>query len=252
MRPGFRRILNVRLLQPCRSALRHPRLVWLAITSKDKGSVLKEHLAIHLQEPRKTFDSSLDLIEFACQAIDADSLSCFRLGYLYDICLRVRPEKVVETGVHHGVSTAFILKALKETGGRLYSIDLPNVEYQTDDLATQSDALLGPEPGFLVPEALRTNWELKIGDARSILPTLLTSIGPIDLFHHDSMHTYEHMKFEFETAFPHLREGGLLLSDDVSWSRAFEDFCRTRNLDYRVHRGIGITLKPVSKSRATN
>ena len=249
MQPGFLRTLSTRLLQPCKSAVRHPGLIWPTITGKEIGSVLKQHLAIHLQEPmRKTFEPAPDLIKFTCQAIDTYSHSCFRLGYLYDLCLRMRPAKVVETGVHHGVTTAFILTAMKETGGRLYSIDLPNAKYQTDNQSNQNDALLGPETGFLVPQDLRTNWQLMVGDSRELLPTLLTSIGPIDIFHHDSMHTYEHMKFEFETAWPHLRDGGLLLSDDVNWSRAFEDFCRTLELDYRIHRGIGIAAKRVLNS----
>jgi len=244
MQPGFLRTLNTRLLQPCKSGFRHPSLIWPAISRREKGNVLKQHLAIHLKEPMRTLEASPDLMNFICQAIDDDSHSCFRLGYLYDICLRIRPERVVETGVHHGVSTAFILKALKETGrGRLYSIDLPNVEYQTDNQSKQNDVLLGPETGFLVPQDLRVNWDLLTGDSRKLLPTLLRSIGPIDIFHHDSMHTYDHMKFEFETAWPHLRDGGLLLSDDVNWSKAFEDFCRTKKLDYRIHEGIGIVLK---------
>ena len=245
MEPGFLRTLSTRLLQPCKSAFRHPSLIWPAITGKERGSVLKQHLTIHLKESLRTsFDVSPDLMNFICQAIDDDSHSCFRLGYLYDICLRMRPERVVETGVHHGVSSAFILKALKETGrGRLYSIDLPNIEYQTDHQSKQNDVLLVPETGFLVPQDLRINWDVLIGDSKEILPTLLRSIDPIDIFHHDSMHTYEHMTFEFETAWPHLRAGGLLLSDDVNWSKAFDDFCKTRKLEYRIHKGIGIALK---------
>jgi len=248
MQPGFLRTLSTRLLQPLKSAVRHPSLIGSALRGREIGSVLEQHLAIHLQEPmRKTLDAS-DLINFTCHAIDANSHACFRLGYLYDLCLRMRPEKVVETGVHNGVSTAFILNALKETGGRLYSIDLPNAKYQTDNQSRQDDVLLGPEPGFLVPQHLRANWELLIGDSRQLLPSLLRSIGPIDIFHHDSMHTYEHMTFEFEAVWPHLRDGGLLLSDDVDWSRAFEDFCSTRKLNYRIHKGIGIASKSMQLS----
>jgi len=249
MQPGFFRTLSTRLLQPCKSAVRHPSLIGPVLRGTEIGSVLKQHLAIHLQEPMtNTLEPSPDLINFTCQAIDAHSHACFRLGYLYDLCLRMRPEKVVETGVHHGVSTAFILNALKQTGGRLYSIDLPNVKYQTDNQSRQDDVLLGAEPGFLVPQHLRVNWELLIGDSRQLLPTLLRSIGPIDIFHHDSMHTYEHMKFEFEAVWPHLRDGGLLLSDDVDWSRAFEDFCSARKLNYRIRKGVGIAPKNIRHS----
>jgi len=48
---------------------------------------------------------------------------------LYVIVRLLKPEKVVETGVAAGVSSAFILEAMDDNGiGTLYSIDLPNYE----------------------------------------------------------------------------------------------------------------------------
>ena len=38
---------------------------------------------------------------------------------------------------------------------------------------------------------------------------------------HDSLHTHRNMRREFDTVWPHLREGGLLLADDVERNRAF-------------------------------
>ena len=46
----------------------------------------------------------------------------------------------------------------------------------------------------------------------------------IDIFFHDSLHTFEHMYFEYKTAWPHLSEAGILLSDDIYWSSAFHRF----------------------------
>jgi len=41
---------------------------------------------------------------------------------------------------------------------------------------------------------------------------------------HDSLHTYEHMLWEFRQAYPHLPAGGLLFSDDAKWNSAFPEF----------------------------
>lgn len=50
---------------------------------------------------------------------------------------------------------------------------------------------------------------------------LLQHLGQIDLFLHDSLHTQEHMRFEFEEAWAALRPGGLLIADDIQGNRAF-------------------------------
>jgi hypothetical protein len=133
--------------------------------------------------------------------------------------------------------------ALEKNGkGLLYSIDLPNVDF---------DATIPPGkmPGWIVPKKLRTRWQLIIGDSKDILPVLVGKLRSIDVFIHDSLHTYEHMMFEFETAWPYIRMGGLLISDDVFSNKAFQDFCR-RVKAYSIIRcyvdselGIGIIRK---------
>ena len=37
----------------------------------------------------------------------------------------------------------------------------------------------------------------------------------IDIFFHDSLHTYDHMMFEYLTSWDYLKEGGVLFSDDI-------------------------------------
>jgi len=44
------------------------------------------------------------------------------------------------------------------------------------------------------------------------------------LFIHDSLHTRSNMTWEFETVWPHLRPGGVLIADDVQGQSAFEEF----------------------------
>jgi hypothetical protein len=56
---------------------------------------------------------------------------------------------------------------------------------------------------------------------------LLESLGDVDVFIHDSEHTYGTMMFEFKSVWPHLRRLGVLVSDDIEESRAFHDFARS-------------------------
>jgi len=152
-----------------------------------------------------------------------------------------RPEIVVETGVANGVSSAYILLALqKNQKGTLYSIGLNDPQY----LPT------GKSLGWIVPDSLKTRWKLLTGDSLVLLPSLLDQLGRIDLFIHDSLHTYDHMLWEFRTAFPHLRPGGLLFSDDAGWNAAFSDFCKEVSPEHSaILRGIGFLQKPLQPQR---
>jgi len=123
---------------------------------------------------------------------------------VYTIVRALRPEIVVETGVSNGISTYFILKALEQNKkGLLYSIDLP------PEISTASIPY-GKEIGWLVSKELRHRWRLLLGDAKEMLPKLLSELHEIDVFLHDSDHSYKHMTFEFRTAWKHLRSAGFL------------------------------------------
>src|SRR5207248_1632863 len=98
----------------------------------------------------------------------------------------------------------------------------------------------GRAPGWIVPDWLRSRWQTHIGDAVKLLPALLQDLGTVDMFIHDSQHTYEHMKFELELAYPYVRGGGLLLADDASWNLAFSDFAREMGSPAaKIIRGVG-------------
>jgi len=136
---------------------------------------------------------------------------------LYVICRVLRPRIVLETGVASGVSSTYILHALDRNKlGMLYSVDFP----------TSTDAL---PSGWLVPDRLRNRWQLTLGKSSEKLPALLDEIPKVDVFLHDSDHSYKNMMFEFRTVWPHIPEGGLLLSDDTHMNRSFFDFAREVN-----------------------
>lgn len=146
--------------------------------------------------------------------------------FLYFIIRCAKPEVMVETGVAHGVSSWTILNAIHRNGkGKLYSIDLPNL-----DLKSYNPENLSQQSGWVVPNILRDHWELKLGSSHDLLPLLAQRLGKIDVFFHDSDHSYENMMFEFNTVFPFLSANGLLISDDVHKNESFTHFTSSKNL----------------------
>ena len=55
------------------------------------------------------------------------------------------------------------------------------------------------------------------------LPGLLRGLGMVDIFIQGSLHTYEHMKFEFELSRPHIKHDGLLFAGGALWNPAFTE-----------------------------
>lgn len=112
----------------------------------------------------------------------------------YVLARALKPRLAVETGVFDGLGSLLLLRALERNSaegvdGRLLSIDLD------------------PGAGWLVPERLRGRWELVRGDILEDLEPALAGRA-VDLFVHDSVHTEEFQRFEFELA---LRQAGPLL-----------------------------------------
>jgi predicted O-methyltransferase YrrM len=146
---------------------------------------------------------------------------------LYLICRAIVPRVVVETGVAYGMSSAFILQAMEvNQHGQLHSIDLPlprrDSRYQT---------------GALIPPDLRHRWRLHRGPSKRELPNVVRSQN-IDVFVHDSLHTYRNMRSEFQFAWPRLRAGGVLVSDDVEGNRAFSELREREHSYWQVVRQV--------------
>jgi predicted O-methyltransferase YrrM len=138
----------------------------------------------------------------------------------YALVKILKPATVVETGVGAGVSSWTILKAMEENErGRLVSIDLP----------TPNTELL-PDVGYLVPADLRHRWDLRTGPSNRLLPQTLKELGEIDMFQHDSRHSYSNQLREYTTAWPSIKQTGILVSDDVS-NDALHDATQKWNTD---------------------
>jgi predicted O-methyltransferase YrrM len=130
---------------------------------------------------------------------------------LYSLVRQRRPTLVVETGVANGYSTVLILSALNRNGhGRLLSVDV------------------SANVASLVRDQEMERWVLSVlprRRRRRALTALLGGGSEIDLFIHDSDHSYSWQALEYAIAWKRLSREGILLSDDVDSSRAFFDFC---------------------------
>jgi hypothetical protein len=140
-----------------------------------------------------------------------------RLGW-YAIVRALRPDVVVETGVHDGLGSALLLQALERNGhGRLLGFDID------------------PASGWLVPHNLRDRYALVLGDLRETLPHTLAG-HRVGVFVHDSLHTYEHERFELELALGSAADRIALVSDNAHATTALADVCREHGLDYGLFR----------------
>ena len=97
--------------------------------------------------------------------------------------------------------------------GKLISVDIKN------------------DVGVIVPKNLKSNWDLKVleGDLRNSFKNLVLSIPKIDIFLHDSDHSYGWQSFEYNIAFNKINKNGLFVSDDIDSSCAFIDFYKRLN-----------------------
>lgn len=120
------------------------------------------------------------------------------------------PTVVVETGIHTGLSTSLILRALdRNKKGQLHSVD--------------------PTPRCRLEHH---RWSLWPMISLYALPQIYHDHGAFDVFIHDSDHDAECQTFEYEFAWRCLVPGGLLISDDVTWGGhgAWDQFVRRHNL----------------------
>jgi hypothetical protein len=136
-------------------------------------------------------------------------------GILYALLRKYKPDNFLETGVANGYSATVILSAMKKNGkGSLTSIDVVD-KFEFFGKKQQV--------GWIVPDNLLANWEIKIGSTSEILPKINLNA---DAFYHDSEHSEENMLFEFKWADAHLNSGGILISDDIDLNRAWDIFLK--------------------------
>ncbi len=133
-------------------------------------------------------------------ATDAPGDLRFHAITLYCLVRMAMPDLIVETGVAHGKSSAFLLLGLEHNGGgSLISVDLPPDGNLADGSRT---AMYERSVGWLVPDRLRARWAFLAGDSLEVLPRVLREAisdgRSIGMFFHDSLHTFEHTLAELD------------------------------------------------------
>ena len=134
--------------------------------------------------------------------------------------------------------------------GQLYSVDFPEIlgeEYKADDFWEGKGSAVvpqGKESGWLVPEELKSRWHLHLGKSQDLLEPIFKELGEIDIFIHDSEHSYECMSYEYNSSWEHIKDSGCLISDDIGWNSAFFDFAEQKSRPTgHITGNMGILLK---------
>lgn len=147
---------------------------------------------------------------------------------LYVLVRHYRPACCLETGVFYGGTTCFILNALRRNNyGKLISIDLPRIE--SDNFNPKhhkvGDSEYIPKPldvGFLVHPAQKKHWKLICGNSLDEIPRIDEQI---DLYNHDSDHSFAFVKKEMSLVLYKLNRDAIIMADDLDWSNGFYSFC---------------------------
>jgi predicted O-methyltransferase YrrM len=171
--------------------------------------------------------------------------------FLYWLVRKLKPKTIVQTGVCNGLSSAFMVLGLVKNGseGKLHAVDMPPI-FDSQDAGWKIKGKVygvvipeGKSSGWIVPDAYRDRFAVWSGDAKALLPKLVDKVDAIDLFYHDSDHTYDHMMFEFREAKRKLKPGGLIVGDDVSWNASVWDFADEHAVpSYNYKGAVGVAF----------
>jgi len=149
---------------------------------------------------------------------------------VYYLIRSLRPKVVVETGVFHGLTSAWILQALADNNeGKLISIDLPRrdwAKYFPDQEfgpgAEGEESLPADElPGWIIPDHLRDRWELLLGPSSLYLEKVIAT-NDVQFFIHDSDHSHQVMKYECDLVLDRCPNAMLVIDDSDLNSYLYE------------------------------
>ena len=147
---------------------------------------------------------------------------------LYLLVRSQRPNRVIETGVRPGYTTAWILAALEANGeGTLHSLG-------PGPTGHRSQSVRDVTVGQFVPPALRSRWTLVLGNTEANLRSLLGELRPVDLFLYDNGSDATRARFELHSAWGALSPRGILLAHHVDTNPAWSDFCRAQGVAEQI------------------
>lgn len=147
---------------------------------------------------------------------------------LYLLVRSHRPQRVIETGVRPGYTTAWILAALEANGeGSLHSLG-------PGPTGHRNQAVRDVTVGQFVPPALRSRWTLVLGNTEDNLRELLAEQRPVDLFLYDNGLDADRARFELHSAWAALSPRGILLAHHVDANPAWSDFCHAQGVREQI------------------
>lgn len=133
-----------------------------------------------------------------------------RFGW-YALVRAKQPDVVVETGTHLGLGSCVIAAALLRNGrGRLTTIDVDS------------------EAGYLIADPWASVIDRRIGSSVDELATM----RDVDIFLHDSLHTYDYETREIAAVEANLRPDAIVLSDNAHDSSALSDWAERTGRHY--------------------
>jgi hypothetical protein len=149
-----------------------------------------------------------------------------RIGW-YVITRLLKPRLIVEAGVHDGLGSSVFLRALERNcseghDGQVIGIDIDSTA------------------GWLVPARMTARFTLVVDNSVDALRRIVAT-ERVDLFLHDSLHSYAHEMGEYHAVWPALSSRGVLLSDNAHATTALADFSaqRARRYVFWPERPIG-------------
>ena len=164
------------------------------------------------------------------------------LPFAADLIDQTKPRVLVELGTHYGESYFGFCQAIEERGihCRAYAVD-----------NWKGDLHTGPY-GSAIFEAVSAHNAAHYSSFSTLLRMSFDEALPlfedqtVDLLHLDGWHTYEAVKHDFETWFPKLSSGGVVLfhdidvrKDDFGVWKFWEEICG-RSPSFAFHQSCGL------------
>jgi hypothetical protein len=136
----------------------------------------------------------------------------------YVIARALRPETIVETGIHHGLGSLALLRALERNAG----------EGSPGELIAIDD---NPQAGGLVRSELRPGWVRITGMTSDRLVPAIEG-RRVGMLIQDTDHSEENQRFEFTAALAHPADRVVLIDASGGWAPTLQELARERGGAY--------------------
>jgi Methyltransferase domain len=191
----------------------------------DALGVSRNRIAAYMQEGHQDPELNQNLSRRVRWRWDCKSrLSLGRRIGWYALVRALRPKTVVETGIHNGLGSLVLLRAIERNA----------VEGDTGELISFD---IVKSSGWLVPKSLRRFWTPVFESTFTALDPVLEGKS-VDLLVQDLGAGREAELHDYETVWKHGSDRLVLLAASAHLTTALRSFAAARGLDYRHFRDI--------------